>query len=144
MLITHEEVLILNAGEEEEKINNPQLQLDDKSLTSAGWQTGTQNSIRNAAYFYCSNIVSYIKSKRQLKNDGTTTTTCSSYSFTHRQLPLRRSTGSSIMAPSRKENNNPSTWTLIESSTNEKISLTMSFDRESSEKSDRPKRSKND
>jgi len=36
MLITHEEVLILNAGEEEEKINNPQLQLDDKSLTSAG------------------------------------------------------------------------------------------------------------
>jgi len=36
MLITHE-VLILNAGKEEEKkINNPQLQLDDKSLTSAG------------------------------------------------------------------------------------------------------------
>jgi len=35
VLITHE-VLILNAGEEEEKINNPQLQLDDKSLTSAG------------------------------------------------------------------------------------------------------------
>ena len=37
MLITHEVLILMNAGKEEEKkINNPQLQLDDKSLTSAG------------------------------------------------------------------------------------------------------------